>query len=99
MAHFYGTVHGNGRTASTRGGTKSGGLYGDLRGHNVGVVVRCFYDEKADTDVIKVYRTKGSNGPGTEELLFTLYENERVEFAAALRERFGIEFAGVGDRD
>jgi hypothetical protein len=52
--------------------------------------VRCYYDEKTDTDVVEVYATKGSGGSGRETLIATIYENGDVQFAEALSDNFAI---------
>ncbi len=89
MAHFYGQIQGN-RGMGARCGTKKDGLWANIRGWDVGCVVRCFYDEKTNTDVVKVFATKGSSGNGEEKLIATLYENGEVQFAEALEQNFGV---------
>jgi len=89
MAQFFGEIQG-GRGTASRLGHKSTGLWGHLRGWSVGCKVRCFYDETTDTDMVKVYATKGSGGNGQETLIATIYESGEVQFAEALQQGFGI---------
>lgn len=89
MAQFYAEVQGTRGKASRMGGKESG-IWGHIRGWSVGCVVRCFYDEKTDTDIVRVYATKGSGGNGRETIIATLYESGKVQFAEALEEGFGI---------
>jgi len=64
MARFYGSIQGN-RGEATRTGARS--LSAHVRGWNVGarVVVR----DEGDRDVVLVYRTGGSNNPGSRNCL------------------------------
>lgn len=89
MAQFYAQIQGNRGMASRMGGKESG-IFGHIRGWHVGARVCCHYDEKTDTDVVKVYATKGSSGNGQETLIATIYENGEVQFAEALSDNFAI---------
>lgn len=89
MAQFYAEIQGN-RGSATRMGGKESGIWGHIRGWGVGARIRCFYDEKTDTDIVKVYATKGSGGNGQETLIATIYESGEVQFAEALQDGFGI---------
>ena len=68
MAQFYANINGN-RGEATRMGSKASGMYGHIRGWNVGAKVSIRYDAKRDVDVVSVYRTSGSNGAGSDELI------------------------------
>jgi hypothetical protein len=68
MSHFYADIKGS-RGEVTRQGTKQSGVHGHIRGWNVGVYVEIGYDEIAKKDVVKVYRTGGSNNPIGEPLV------------------------------
>lgn len=89
MAQFYAQIQGNRGMASRMGGKESG-IWGHIRGWTVGAKVECHYDEETDTDVVKVYATKGSSGNGQETLIATIYENGEVQFAEALARNFAI---------
>lgn len=66
MAHFYASIEGN-RGMATRCGTKSSGITGHVRGWTVGARVELSHED--GTDIARVYRTGGSNGYGTGELV------------------------------
>jgi hypothetical protein len=66
MAHFYAEVTG-GRGTATCSGTQSSGLQGHLRGWNKGV--RVTLSNEDGEDVVRVWRTSGSNGSGSDELI------------------------------
>jgi hypothetical protein len=89
VAQFYAEIKGNRGPASRMGGKESG-IWGHIRGWHVGARVECHYDEKTDTDIVRVYATKGSSGGGRETLIATIYENGAVQFAAGVEENFGI---------
>jgi len=73
MARFYGELAGQAREKVTRLGSKKSGLWAHLSGWNIGVVVDCqCIDGK---DVIRVYRTGGSNNPIIGELLAEVSDN------------------------
>tara|TARA_Y100000310_G_scaffold108845_1_gene107224 strand:+ start:285 stop:503 length:219 start_codon:yes stop_codon:yes gene_type:complete len=69
MAQFMGELEGN-RGMASRLGTKSSGLWGHLRGWNVGVKVDLSHTEEGDK--ITIWKTGGSNSPSTTELLVEL---------------------------
>ena len=48
-------------------GTKSSGIEGHIRGWNIGAKV--YVDHVDGKDVVRVYRTKGSSGFGSGELI------------------------------
>lgn len=74
MAHFYGDIQGN-RGGATRMGTVKTGFSGHIRGWNVGCRVYMSVDSDGK-DVCTVYKTTGSNGHGTEELIGRFVEGE-----------------------
>lgn len=88
MAQFYAEIQGN-RGAASRMGSAGSGIWGHIRGWSVGCKVECSHDEKTDTDVVRVFATKGSNG-GSSTLIATIYENGEVQFAEALDQNFSI---------
>ena len=61
MSQFYAEIQGT-RGKVSRQGSKKSGMWAHIRGENIGVLVRCYYDEKLHKDVIYVERTSGSNG-------------------------------------
>jgi len=70
MAHFYGNM-GSGNGEVTRAGTRNSGIWGHIRGWDVGVRVlgSTVTDEHGNVnDVFAVYLTSGSGG-GRERLL------------------------------
>lgn len=71
MARFRAVIKGN-RGAASRLGTKSSGIRADVNGWNVGVCVIASVDSRGN-DVIRVYRTGGSNGT-RDELIATIGE-------------------------
>lgn len=60
MAHFYSEIQGN-RGMTSRMGTKNSGIWGHIRGWDVGVEVVGGVDSEGN-DVFTVYATGGSNG-------------------------------------
>lgn len=73
MAHFYGTVQGN-RGAASRCGSKNSGMTVTANGWDVGAVIEI--DHINGRDVVKVYKTSGSNGYGGRQLVAEFEENE-----------------------
>jgi hypothetical protein len=67
MARFYGMLKGRARTITTRLGTEKSGLWASINGWNIGVFVECLAD--GDKDIIRIYKTDGSNGTGIGELI------------------------------
>ena len=66
MAQFYASIEGN-RGPATRLGSKASGIVAEARGWNVGgEVVITHIDGK---DVVRIYRTGGSNHVGKRELI------------------------------
>lgn len=66
MAQFYASIQGN-RGESTRIGTKSSGITGHIRGWSIGARVEVSHEN--GEDVIRVYKTSGSNGSKNPELI------------------------------
>lgn len=65
MARFYGEVRGRSRTVASREGSEDSGLRAHLRGWDCGVKIECSVLTDG-RDVIRVYRTGGSNDPDRE---------------------------------
>ena len=68
MARFYASMKGN-RGEATRMGTATSGLEAHIRGWGIGIRVECQSIDGGLTDVIRVYKTGGSNDPKSEKLL------------------------------
>lgn len=63
MSRYYAEIKGN-RGAATRQGTKRSGVYGNIRGWNIGAAVEVFPDPTDDDlDCVRVHITGGSNQP------------------------------------
>lgn len=76
MAHFYGSIQGS-RGEATRMGTKNSGFRAHIRGWNIGVQVylRTYFDDNGvERDMVEVYKTSGSNGSNSDELIATFKE-------------------------
>lgn len=67
MAHFYGEVLGARGKATRIGGKK--GISAHIRGWSVGARVEIFHDEKLKKDVVRVYKTSGSNASKSDQLI------------------------------
>jgi hypothetical protein len=50
MAQFYAEIQGN-RGQASRMGTKATGIWGHIRGWNIGAKVELYYDKKTDSQV------------------------------------------------
>lgn len=68
MSHFYANIQGS-RGEATRQGTKNSGMFGHVRGWDIGGRVEMFYNINLDRDEVRIYVTTGSNGGGREEYL------------------------------
>jgi len=66
MAQFYASIKGN-REEATRMGTKESGIYGYIRGWNIGVRVEMMHID--GKDICRVYKTSGSNGSSGSKLI------------------------------
>ena len=73
--HFWGEIQGN-RGMTERGGSKTSGIHGHLRGWNVGAKIYVWHDDEKDKDYVEVYKTSGSHGGKRDELIATFYEGE-----------------------
>lgn len=63
MAQFYGSMQGN-RGETTHMGTKDSGMEAHIRGWDIGVYVQIHHID--GKDVIKVFKTGGSNNPSLD---------------------------------
>lgn len=66
MAQFYASIQGS-RGEATRMGTKGSGITGHIRGWDVGARVQVSHVN--GQDVVRVYRTGGSNGSIIPDLI------------------------------
>ena len=73
MSRFYGSMQGS-RGEATRQGTPNSGIHGHIRGWNAGVKV-CVSDVDG-VDVFTVYKTGGSNGHSSSELIARFTEGD-----------------------
>lgn len=74
MAHFYGEICGQAKTAATKCGSKNSSLEYGRTGRNVGVRIDCFVDPKG-IDRIEIWKTGGSNNPSTDGIIAVVQEN------------------------
>jgi len=65
MAHFRAEVTGD-RGETSRQGSKKSGITSHIHGWNTGARVVAVFSEMLQKDVIRVYRTGGSNDQGGE---------------------------------
>lgn len=68
MSDYYATVSGDGEMKGQRG-SKEGGMWVHVRGHDLGVRIDVWYDEKEGMDVFEVRETSGSNEHRTGRVL------------------------------
>lgn len=68
MAHFYGEIQGS-RGAASRLGGKNTGMRAAAQGWEIGAKVQVSFDEETGKDTVRVYRTTGSNGRGSSQLI------------------------------
>jgi len=68
MAHFYSEIQGIYRGLASRMGTENSGIWGHIRGWNVGVEVVGGVDSEGN-DVFTVYATGGSNGRESNKII------------------------------
>ena len=78
MAHFYASIQGN-RSEATRMGTPNSGIYGHVRGWDIGARVDCAVDTDGN-DIVTVRITRGSNRYGSGLVLgqFKIHEDEII---------------------
>jgi hypothetical protein len=69
---FYANIQGS-RGEATRTGTKGSGIYGHVRGWNIGARVEMSHVD--GKDVCRVYRTSGSSGREPSELIAEFTED------------------------
>lgn len=74
MSRFYAQIQGN-RGMASRCGTKGSGMWSHTRGWHIGVEIDCYVDDK-DRDNILVYKTGGSSGGKSKELVAHFVEGE-----------------------
>lgn len=79
MSHFYAQIQGN-RGEATRGGTKESGIFGHIRGWNVGIRVDVDHYAEKGQDVAEIRITGGSNNSSGTTLCW-VYEDGKVLFA------------------
>jgi hypothetical protein len=79
MAHFYGDLQGS-RGEATRCGTKASGIDAHIRGWHTGVSVRLAHVD--GVDVVRVYRTSGSSGAGSDTLIAEWRAAESIDYPA-----------------
>lgn len=72
MSRFYAEIQGN-RGMASRQGTKSSGIWSHTRGWNIGVEVQCYVGDDGK-DHIRVYRTGGSSGHWSKQIIAVLEE-------------------------
>jgi hypothetical protein len=75
MAQFRGTVDGN-RGGASRLGTKASGLDTTANGWNTGARVVLTHNDETGKDVVRVYRTYGSNAHRSSVLIAEWHEGE-----------------------
>ena len=75
MSHFYASIQGN-RGEATRQGSKDSGIYGHVRGWDVGAQVTCYVDGEG-RDRVSVRLTGGSNGAVAGKCLGEYYCEDR----------------------
>ena len=78
MSHFYASFQGN-RGEGTRGGNRASGIYGHVRGWNIGTKVRVEHHEKYG-DVVSVYISGGSKDGNEKIDLGSYYVNEKGKY-------------------
>ena len=76
MAQYYADIQGN-RGQATRMGTKNSGMTGHVRGWNVGCRVQI--DHVDGKDLVRVYKTHGSSGSGSDVLIAAFDKLEEEE--------------------
>lgn len=73
MAQFYASIEGQ-AGAATRIGSKASGIEGHVRGWNIGA--RVVVTHQNGRDVVRVYRTSGSNGYRADVLIAEYYDGQ-----------------------
>ena len=78
MARFYANIKEN-RGGASRMGTKGSGMYGHIRGWELGAVVEMSYNKEKDRDEMEVFITGGSLDSGNKKWLGTYTRDESGE--------------------
>ena len=78
MARFYANIKRN-RGGASRMGTKGSGMYGHIRGWELGAVVEMSYNKEKDRDEMEVFITGGSLDSGNKKWLGTYTRDESGE--------------------
>ncbi len=76
MAHFYANIMGESKTAVSRCGTKSSGIWGHVRGWNIGAVVDIVHEN--GKDVLGIAVTGGTHNASRSKLILTMTEGEPI---------------------
>ena len=79
MSHFYAEIQGH-RGQATRCGSKDSGIFGHIRGWNVGVRVDVDHDANEGQDIVTVRKTGGSNDRSGEVICY-IYEDGTIKHA------------------
>lgn len=69
MSHFYSSIEGN-RGEATRQGTKGSGIRASCQGWEGSVIVRQYYDEEHDRDMVCISVAAGSARCGDRTLWY-----------------------------
>ena len=69
MSQFYASVTGSRGSTVTKTGDKQTGIFAHIRGWNIGIKVDCTYDKETDKDIIRVYKTSGSQGAKRDKFI------------------------------
>jgi len=77
VSRFYGEVKGNRGITSRMGSVKSG-LWGHIRGWDIGVLVNCIVNEDGKDEII-IWRTGGSNAGTQRVLIAEITEDEIIK--------------------
>lgn len=80
MARFYASIRGN-RGKATRMGSAKSGITGHVRGWDIGAEVEL--SDENGRDVVRVYRTGGSNRCSNRTLIAELREDDVTPYGKA----------------
>lgn len=72
MANLYASIRGQAKTEGTRRGNSE--ISGHVRGWDLGVEVRGFYDKETKKTRFEIYQTGGSKGVSSKKLLVEVKE-------------------------
>ena len=94
MSRFYGSIEGSARTEATRQGNAKSGIFGHIRGRDIGASVTMRVNSDGE-DEVRVLLTSGSSGYESSILIgvFTEADREKVTAAAA-----GLQWCGDCER-